>query len=85
VKKVDLDKLPIFVVNSNNAEEVNKHDQIVVLVQKMLALYNQNALTPREQDLIKRQIDATDAEIDRLVNELYGLTNEEIRLVEQST
>lgn len=29
-----------------------------------------------------RQIEATDSQIDRLVYELYGLTEEEIRIVE---
>jgi hypothetical protein len=32
--------------------------------------------------ITQRQIDATDAEIDRLVYDLYGLTGEEIALVE---
>jgi hypothetical protein len=34
---------------------------------------------------LSRQIAATDAGIDRLVYELYGLTDEEIRLVEDAT
>ena len=34
---------------------------------------------------IQRQIDATDKQIDRLVYELYGLTDEEIRIVEGVT
>jgi hypothetical protein len=33
---------------------------------------------------LKSQIDQTDNEIDRMVYELYGLTEEEIRLVEGS-
>ena len=33
---------------------------------------------------IKNEIDATDKEIDRMVYELYGLTNEEIEIVEKS-
>jgi len=33
----------------------------------------------------KRQIDATDKQIDQLVYELYGLTDEEIRIVEEAT
>lgn len=37
-----------------------------------------------EQTAMARQIVATDAEIDRLVYELYGLTEEEIRIVEES-
>jgi len=40
------------------------------------------AKTPEEQTALARQIAATDAEIDRLVYELYGLTEEEIRIVE---
>jgi len=31
---------------------------------------------------LQRQIDATDAQINKLVYELYGLTEEEIRIVE---
>ena len=35
-----------------------------------------------ELEALERQIAATDAEIDRLVYELYGLTEEEIKIVE---
>jgi hypothetical protein len=35
--------------------------------------------------MVERQIEATDHEIDRLVYELYGLTAEEIALVEGAT
>ena len=31
------------------------------------------------------QIEATDREIDRLVYELYGLSDEEIRIIEEAT
>ena len=34
---------------------------------------------------VSRQIEATDREIDRLVYELYGLSDEEIRIVEEAT
>jgi hypothetical protein len=34
---------------------------------------------------IRRQIDATDRRIDRLVYALYGLTDEEIAVVEAAT
>ena len=37
---------------------------------------------PHQKDLIQRQIDATDRQIDKLVYELYGLSAEEIRIVE---
>jgi len=42
---------------------------------------NQNS---NEAQTIKVQIEKTDAEIDRLVYELYGLAEEEIRIVEES-
>jgi hypothetical protein len=40
------------------------------------------AKTPQEQTMLQRQIDATDRQIDRLVYELYGLTDDEIKIVE---
>jgi hypothetical protein len=42
------------------------------------------ANTPDAQARLQRQIDATDRQIDRLVHELYGLTDEEIGIVEGS-
>ena len=59
-------------------------DRIVALVEKMLDLQKQRAAvkTPHEQTALDRQISATDAQIDRLVYDLYGLTEEEIALVE---
>ena len=40
---------------------------------------------PQRWEQIQRQIDATDRQIDQLVYELYGLTDEEIRIVEDAT
>jgi hypothetical protein len=40
------------------------------------------AKTPHEQESLQRQIAATDQQIDALVYELYGLTEEEMRIVE---
>ena len=38
-----------------------------------------------DKRVIERQIKATDDEIDRLVYDLYGLTDEEIKIVEKAT
>jgi hypothetical protein len=38
-----------------------------------------------ERTVVQRQIEPTDREIDRLVYELYGLTDDEIAIVEQAT
>lgn len=53
----------------------------VQLVDRMLDLHKQldTASIPSEKTRIQRRIDATDREIDSLVYELYGLTDEEIR------
>ena len=53
----------------------------------MLDLHRQltAAKTPVDQTAIQRQVDATDREVDRLVYELYGLTDDEIRMVEEAT
>jgi hypothetical protein len=39
------------------------------------------AKTPPEKTVLARQITATDSQIDRLVYDLYGLTEAEIKLV----
>ena len=59
---------------------------MVSLVEFMLGLHKrkQAAASEHELDVPQRQIDATDREIDALVYELYGLTDEEIRIVEGS-
>lgn len=41
-----------------------------------------SAKSQPQRGMIQRRIAATDAEIDRLVYDLYGLTKEEIRIVE---
>ncbi len=44
--------------------------------------HHSQARTNHESTVIMRQIEATDHQIDRLVYELYGLTEDEIQLVE---
>ncbi len=50
----------------------------------MLALHQRRAAarTPHEQSVLAAQSAATDRQIDRLVYELYGLSEEEVRIVE---
>ena len=53
----------------------------------MLNLYEPLAAakTPTSKTALQRQIVATDRHIDRLVYDLYGLTDDEIGLVEKAT
>jgi hypothetical protein len=57
---------------------------MVELVETMLKLHKDlpKAKTPHEQESLQRQIAATDKQIDTLVYELYGLTENEVRMVE---
>ena len=58
---------------------------MVEMVENMLA-WNKKLVTsktPQERAVLERQIAATDKAIDQLVYELYGLTEDEIRLVEE--
>lgn len=59
-------------------------DQPIPAYQQMLELHKKLAATrtPQEKTALERQIAATDAQIDRLVYDLYGLTEDEIRIVE---
>ena len=54
------------------------------LVENMLKLHKDlpKAKTPHEAEALQRQIAATDRQVDTLVYELYGLTEDEIRIVE---
>ena len=82
-----LSPFPIRTIEFSDPQDVARHDRIVSLVEQMLSLHKQlqEARTPHEQTALQRQIEATDHQIDALVYELYGLTEEEIKIVEGGT
>ena len=77
-----------YIESTPTPDSANLRDRdvagVVSLVQTMLKLYKNlpKAKTPPERECIQRQIAATDEEIDRLVYDLYGLTEDEIAIVE---
>ncbi len=79
-----LSQVPICTINFSDHADKSRHDQMVKLVEQMLELHKRlsAAKTPPEKTSLERQITATDAQIDRLVYDLYGLTDEEIKIVE---
>lgn len=83
-KPMYLQQIPIHTIDFSDPQAVALHDRMVSLVESMLSLNKQlqEARTPHEKTLLQRQIEATDRQIDALVYELYGLTEEEIRIVE---
>ncbi len=79
-----LSRIPIRPIDFTNPSDAAHHARMVALVERMLALHQKlaDAQAPAEKSILQRQIEATDKEIDALVYQLYGLTEEEIRLVE---
>jgi hypothetical protein len=82
-----IEQLPIRRINFSDPADKDLHDRIVKLVDQMLSLHKQLAMAkiPDEKTRLQRQIDATDHQIDRLVYELYGLTDRDIQIVEDRT
>lgn len=82
-----IEQLPIRAVDLSDSDDRAFHDRMVKLVESMLKLHQKLhvARTPMEKTALERQIDATDRQIDALVYELYGLTDQEIAIVEEAT
>lgn len=80
----DLKRLPVRKPDDLSA---SLRDKIVRSVRRIISLRvrEKAAKIAHEHTAIHRQITSVDAEIDTLVYELYGLTDDEIRIVEEST
>jgi hypothetical protein len=78
----DLESLPF----PSAASTAGVSEKLVDLVKQMLELKKQQARAPKKQSpshkqLLDQKIAITDHQIDALVYELHGLTEEEIRIV----
>jgi type I restriction-modification system DNA methylase subunit len=82
----NINKTPIRVIDFSNPIDSKIHGKITDLSKTMLQIHKdlESVKTPTSKQSIQRQIDAIDKQIDRLVYELYGLTEEEIKIVEES-
>jgi hypothetical protein len=80
----DIRSFPIPEIELSKSNDKLSHDSMVQFVEQMLTLNKQlaEAKTGHEQTLLQRQIDLTDKQIDKLVYELYGLTEDEIAIIE---
>lgn len=79
-----MEKVPIRVIDFSDATDKGRHDKVVSLVECMLVLQKQfaNAKNPNDRIHLEREIETTDRQTDQLVYELYGLTENEIGIVE---
>jgi hypothetical protein len=80
-------ELPIRNIDFSSPADKSRHDQIVQLVEQTLLLHQRlsAAQTPQEKIALERQITAADTQLDRLVYDLYGLSGDEIKIVEGAT
>jgi hypothetical protein len=77
-----LKKIPIVTADTKALQVLSALvDKIIQLNKHLAELPSQNS---NEGQSIKSEIEKIDAEIDRLVYELYGLTEEEIKIIEEA-
>ena len=79
-----LARLPIRTIDFSDADDRMAHNKMVMTVEAMLAAQVElsAAVTEREINRANGKISSLDNRIDRLVYELYRLTDEEIAVVE---
>jgi len=82
-----IEQLPIRMIDFSNKDDKARHDEMAELVTRMMELKKSHARAPKKQSpsqrqLLDQKVAITDHQIDALVYELYGLTEDEIRIVE---
>ncbi len=79
-----MSKIPIPEIDFDKKNEKSLHDEIVNLVETMLQLNKekQQTTTPDKLEQLNTRIKYTDDKINKLVYQLYGLSEEEIGIVE---
>ena len=80
----DLKSIPIREIDFSNPVDKVFHDEMVKLVNRMLTLHRDKATRrlAQEKAMLEQEIEMLDAQIDGLVYALYGLTAEEIAIVQ---
>jgi len=79
--------LPFCAIEPSNEKGISLANNISALVKdlnKVISRWSATTAPPAKENF-HRQIEMLDKEIDRLVYKLYGLTEEEIKIVEEST
>ena len=87
------DNRKLIVINDANTKRLRhftnpiekaQHDKLVALVESMLELQKKHhdARMELDKELYERQIKIVDKQIDRSVYDLYGLTEEVVKVVE---
>ena len=80
VNKNIVEQLPMYIPeNDEDTKIIEAVDKLITLKDKLL-----HSNTPSERQILQKQIEHTDKKINELVYELYDLTEDEIRIIEDS-
>jgi len=84
LKMIYIDQLPVRVIDLTKPTDKARHDKLVSLVEQMLAAKPQLACaqSDKDKDFYENKCVGLDRLIDALVYNLYGLTDDEIKIVE---
>ncbi len=80
----NLKALPIKIINEKNKTEFRKQNEIIKLVDQLLKLNKEKAeiKLQSKMELLQNKMDYCEDRINEIVYELYGLTKDEIKIVE---
>jgi hypothetical protein len=78
--------LPVYTPDFDRPEDLARHNRIEKLVRRLIDLEKNGRVAPAGpgREALQKKIQVTDRQIDLLVYELYGLTAEEIAVVESA-
>lgn len=83
-KPIYVSQIPIFKMSGNNSKENSIHEKITTYVSESLSIQKELSLTKTDSDKkhLEHKSELLDKQIDALVYQLYGLDEEEIKIVE---
>lgn len=83
ISKTYLEQIPVPLPNKENEIIIQK---IMILVNQIIDTkkFSVSVKTENEKEYLEKKCETLDRQIDKLVYELYGLTEEEIKIVEES-
>jgi hypothetical protein len=81
-----MEKVPIRPIDVANPADKSRRDHVAQLAEQMVVLHQRqaDARTPQEKTALERQIAASDTQLDKLVYDLYGLAEAEIKTLEKA-
>jgi hypothetical protein len=82
----DIRNFPFPKIDLSRPEYRARYNKLISLVEQMIEFQEKitRANTEHEKAILRRLISSTDKQIDQLVYELYGLTEDEIKIVENA-